>query len=112
MKNFVQEGRTVTATAAAKISGGDGMLTGSLFGVVCHDALKGEDVEIRVDGVFDMDKDTGAGSAVTAFGKVYWKAAAKKVTGAAAGNTLIGVGMAAAADGAKAARVRLNGVSV
>lgn len=112
MKNFVQEGRTVTATAAADISGGAGMLTGSLFGVACHDALNGADVEIQVDGVFDMDKDTSAGSAVTAFGKVYWNDTAKKVTGDATGNTLIGVGMAAAADGDATARVRLNGVSV
>ncbi len=114
MKNFVQEGRTVTATAAADISGGAGMLTGSLFGVACHDALNGAEVEIQVDGVFDMDKDTSAGSAVTAFGNVYWDDTAKKVTGdaAAGANTLIGVAMAAAADGDATARVRLNGVSV
>jgi len=112
MKNFVQEGRTVTATAAADISGGAGMLASGLFGVACHDALNGAEVEIQVEGVFDMDKDTSVGSGVAAFGKVYWDDTAKKVTGEATGNTLIGVALVAAADGDVTVRVRLNGVSV
>ena len=112
MKNFVQEGRTVTATAAADISGGTGMLTGNLFGVACHDALNGADVEMQVNGVFDLDKDTSAGSAVTEFGPVYWNAAAGKVTGDNASGPMIGVALAAAADGDAVARVRLNGAFV
>lgn len=114
MKNFVQDGHVITVTLAADIASGAGLLSGSVFGVASHAGVNGGALELQLVGVFDMVKSTDAGSAVTALGPVYWDDTAKKVTGddATGSNKLIGVALAAAADGVAEARVRLNGVSV
>lgn len=110
MKNHVQIGRTITATApAGGILSGAGMLAGSFFGVAAHDAVEGKPVEITLTEVFSLPKASGAIS----FGaKVYWDDAAKNVTTTASGNKLIGAATAAALSGDTAVPVRLNGVSV
>lgn len=111
MKNFVQDGVIVTLTAPYVVTSGQGALIGALFGVATKDIANAALGDFRIHGVFDLDKDTAAGSAVTEGGKVYWENTLKKVTGAATANTLIGTAMAAAADGAATARVRVDGVT-
>ena len=78
----------------------------SLFGIAATDKLSGEAVEAQVIGVFDIVKATGA---LTQGQKVYWDNTAKKVTGTATSNTLIGAAVRAAASGDATARVRLSG---
>lgn len=108
MKNFVQSGDTITFSAAADISSGDGALQGALFGVAITDALTGEDYEARVTGVFELPKASGA---LTKGQRVYWSSANSNVTGTASGNTLIGAAVEAAASADTTARVRLNGAA-
>lgn len=112
MKNFVQSGNTITVAApTGGVASGAGVLFGSLFGVAATTGAEGASVEVVTEGVFDLTKATGAGTALTAGGKAYFDATAKKITGAASGNTLIGVALAAATDSAATARVRLNGAA-
>jgi predicted RecA/RadA family phage recombinase len=108
-KNYVQDGKVLTFTAAAALSAGAGVLLGALFGVVQGDVASGADGEMMVAGVHTLTKSTAAGSATTLGGKVYWDDTNEVVTGDATGNTLIGVALAATADGDASVDVRLNG---
>ncbi len=112
MKNFVQDGHTITVTLTSPVAGGDGVLLDNMFGVACYSAEANTSSEVKTNGVFDLEKDTNSGSALTAFGAAYWLAAEKKVTGSGEGNVLIGFSVGAFADDAATARVRLNGTSV
>ncbi len=108
MKNYIQQGNTLTFTAAAAIASGDGVLQGALFGVAATSAAIGEDFEADLVGVFELPKAAGA---ITRGAKVYWNNGNSQVTTTASGNTLIGAATEPAADGATSARVRLNGTA-
>lgn len=109
MKNYVQPGKTLTLAAPYAVNSGDGLLVGSIFGIASTNAGLGDPVESDVSGVFDLKK-TGT-QAWSVGDKVYWDNAAKEVTKTSAGNTLIGVAVAAVGGGATetVGRVRLNG---
>ena len=106
MKNFVQEGGTITLTAPYAVASGAGLLVGTIFGVAKSAAANAAPVEASIRGVFDLAKAAGA---LTQGAKVYWDNAAKNVTATSAGNTLIGAVTQAAAGGDATARVLLSG---
>lgn len=54
MKNFVQQGAVISATAPANLLSGDGVQIGSMFGVASTDAASGKKVELAVVGVFKL----------------------------------------------------------
>lgn len=112
MKNFVQNGETLTLTAPYAVSSGGGALVGSIFGVAATDVGNGAEGEFQVCGVFDLVRATGGGTGFTAGTLIYWDDSAKKVTETSAGNKLIGVAVKAAGDDDATARVRLNGAFV
>lgn len=111
MKNFVQAGSAITATApSGGVSSGDPVLIGNLFGVAATDAVQGAETELVVTGVYDLPK---AAVAVTAGDVAYFDASAGAVstdddTGT---NLRVGVFITAAADSAATARVRLDGAA-
>lgn len=107
MKNFIQDGDTITVVAPYAVASGAGCLVGSLFGVAVSDALINAEVEIKTTGVFDMAKATGAAWTVGA--RIYWDDTAKNCTTTVGTNKLIGVATAAAASGDTVGRVRLTG---
>lgn len=107
MKNFVQEGDTVTVPApVGGALSGEGVLIGALFGVAVTSAEEGAPVEIVTEGVFELRKDAGEALAIGA--KAYWDPTAKGVTSTATDHSWIGVVTEAAASSAAVARVRLN----
>lgn len=107
MKNFVQDGDTLTLAAPYALTSGQGFLVGSLFAVANADAANGATVEGSTEGVFDLAKATG--QAWTQGVKVYWDNTAKNVTTTLTSNTLIGVATAAAVSGATVGRVYVTG---
>lgn len=114
MKNFVQNGDFITFTAGATITSGMLVKVGSLFGVAVTDVANGSTGTLALKGVFTLPKTTGSGTALTAGGPVYFDTSAA-ATGAVSGdaesaaNPLCGYALAAAADGATSATVRLLG---
>lgn len=107
MKNFTQSGETLTVTAPYAVSGGNGVLVGSLFGVAAADALNGAAVEVKTKGVFDL---VALGTDTASVGaKIYWDNSNRRVTTTATSNTLIGVATAAKGSGATVASVYLDG---
>ena len=110
MKNFVQDGETVTLTAPYAVSSGGGALIGQLFGVAVSDVANGVQGEFCLEGVFDLTAVTANTFAEGAL--VYWDNAAKNCTSTSAGNSKIGAAVKAKINGDTTVRVRLNEVSV
>lgn len=110
MRNFVQPGSTVAATApAGGITSGAGVLIGALFGIASTTATEGSAVEVALVGVFDLPKAPAA--AIASGGKVSWDPVAGQVDAPGAGLVPIGAAIAAAGNGTTTIRVRLDGVS-
>jgi predicted RecA/RadA family phage recombinase len=110
MRNFIQDGHTVTLTApTGGITSGSGLLVGAIFGVAAFDAAAGADVEAALEGVFELPK---AADTIAQGDKLYWDATNKRLTTTATDNTLVGVAIVAAAGAATTVRVRLNGTAV
>lgn len=111
MKNFIQEGGTITANAPYARSSGQGALIGQLFAVAALDVANGAEGEWVTAGVFDLTKVGSQAWTVGAL--VYWDNTNKRCTTVASTNTLIGVALAAVGNGAgeTIGRVRLNGAA-
>jgi len=117
MKNYVQPGRTMTVTAPNAVVSGQGVEingTGYLFGVAVNNQNSGDNMEIVVEGIFDLAKDT---STFNNGDYVYWNNTAFQCTSTATGNKKIGVASMLMPDGTSApggatgdptVRVRLN----
>jgi predicted RecA/RadA family phage recombinase len=110
MKNFIQNGDTISVTApVGGIASGQGIVAGSLFGVAAKAAAEGESVEIATVGVFELPK---APATVIAQGaRVAWDDTVKQVVLPGAGLYSIGAAVLAAGNGATLVRVRLDGVA-
>lgn len=111
MKNFVQPGHNITASAPlGGVTSGDPVLIGSLFGVASTTQAAGEEVELSTVGVFDLRK---AAVAVTPGAVAYFDASEGKVTtdDDTGANKRVGIFIAAAADSATTGRVRLDGAA-
>ena len=104
MKNYIQAGDIVSILAPAAVVSGQGVLTGSLFGVAVHDAASGAPLSLAVHGVFTLPKTTG--QAWTQGQLVYWSGTA--VTNVASTNKLIGCALVAAASGDTVGTVLVN----
>ena len=99
MKNYVQEGNTITVTAPATVTSGQLVVVGSIMGVAAFDAASGADVEITVEGVLELPKVT---TDVVAQGdKLYWDSGLVKLTKTAGTGSkpMVGVATAAAGNG-------------
>lgn len=107
MKNSVQEGCVVTLAAPYDVASGAGLLVGAIFGIASSAALSGAAVEASRTGVFDVTALSTDTASVGA--KLYWDNGNKRLTTTASGNTLVGVAMAAKANGDTTVRVLLDG---
>jgi predicted RecA/RadA family phage recombinase len=97
MKNFIQEGKTIPVTAPAAVVSGEVVVVGSIVGVAAFDAASGADVEVTVDGVFELLKIS---SDVIAQGdKLYWDSVQAKLTKTAGTGSKPMVGVATEAAG-------------
>lgn len=111
MKNFVQEGATITLTApSGGVLSGQGFVVGNVFAVAAYDAAQGDDVEGVTKGVFTLPKSAGV---IAEGAQVWWNDSGKTVENASAvGLFPIGTSVGGAADGDATCKVRLDGVTV
>jgi predicted RecA/RadA family phage recombinase len=56
MKNYVQDGDTLTVTAPAAVASGDFVQVGRIRGVAVTSAASGAQVELKTTGVFSIPK--------------------------------------------------------
>lgn len=107
MKNYVQEGETLSLASPAAVLSGALAIVGMIAGVAAADYANAAPGEFQTTGVFNLPKATGVTFA--AGDKVYWDAGAAKVT---TSGRWIGVATAAAVSGATTLDVRLGGVDI
>lgn len=100
MKNYIQEGDTLTITAPAIVKSGEFVQVGRIRGVAVTDAASGAQVEVRTTGVYELEK-LGSEAFATVGLPVYVVAASdgvKKVTVAdGTDNVLIGINLSTSA---------------
>src|SRR3990167_2680627 len=97
MKNFVQEGRTITVIAPAAVLSGQLVVVGSIVGVAAFDAAQDAEVEITTRGVFELPKVLT--DEIAQGDKLYWDAALSQLTKTAGTGSKPLVGYAAEAAG-------------
>lgn len=110
MRNFIQNGKTLTLLAPYDVASGAGLLVGSIFGVATNTALSGAAVETALEGVFSLAKTSAQAWTVGAL--IYWDDSGKVCTTVSTDHKLIGVATAIAANPSSTGYVRLNGAFV
>ena len=85
MRNLIQDGLVLPLVAPADTAPGDLVVVGSIVGVAVGAAKTGEEVQARVEGVFDGIGSTGAVGAA-----VYYDATAGALTNTKTGNVPVG----------------------
>lgn len=111
MKNFVQPGHSLECVApSGGVTSGEPVLINNLLVIPSTNADAGEKFAGHIDGVYSVDKATGAAWAIGE--TVYWDNSAGKFTKTATSNYKAGVAGAVAASGDTTGVVRLNGVGV
>jgi predicted RecA/RadA family phage recombinase len=109
MKNFVQDGETLTVPApSGGAVSGQPYLIGAMFGIAATSAPQTEEFELVTEGVYDVTK--AASQAWTVGAAVFWDNTNRVFTTTASGNTRVGVAVLPVGSGAgeTAGRVRLN----
>ncbi|MDW8130054.1 MAG: DUF2190 family protein [Bryobacterales bacterium] len=108
MKNYVQEGKTLTVTAPGAVTSGQFVVVGAIRGVAAHDAASGERLELVTEGVFTLPKKPS--DVVTVGSLLYWDAAQGHltVTPGTGSKPLVGVATKAAGNGAASVDVKLG----
>lgn len=110
MKNYIQNGDMITVTVpVGGVTSGQGLLVGSLFGIVTATAAEGEAAEIATTGVFDLPKD--AATVIDAGDRVAWDDTTKEIAQPGVGLYPIGIAVTAAVNGTTTVRVRLDGIA-
>lgn len=111
MKSYIQPGDciTVPAPAGGTVSG-ELYKVGSIIGVAATTEAAGDPVELKLTGVFALNKTSAQAWAVG--DPVYMNTSTRVLTNAStAGLVLVGVATEVAANPSAVGRVRLNGVS-
>ena len=105
MKNYIQDGETVTMTAPYTVTSGEGVIVGSIFGVAQTDAASGAAVSLVTEGVFDLTKLSTA--VIAAGAKVSWDDSNHYANVPGTGLYPIGSALTAAGNGVTVVRVKL-----
>lgn len=103
-QNFICEGTVIPyIVAGAPVVSGDLVLVGALVGVTLNSGAIGATVQVRVTGVFQVPKATGA---ITVGAKLYYDSTAKNLTTTVGSNTLAGYAYAPALSGDATVQVK------
>jgi predicted RecA/RadA family phage recombinase len=106
MKNYVQDGETLTLTPAAAVASGVGYLFGqALFGVARGDVAINTPGEFQTDGVVDIAKTSAL--AISVGDRLYWDSVNKVVNKTATAQQCVGVAVAAAANPSATVNMKL-----
>ena len=108
MRNYIQSGGTITAVLAAACASGDIVGIGEIVGIANGAGAIGDEIELDVEGVFEVQKTTG--QAWTFGAALYFDAATGKATTTVSTNKKMGhcVDKAGQLSAATAGRVRLS----
>jgi len=104
---YRQKGLSIDYTPGSAVAAGDIVVQNELFGVAIDAIAADVKGSLAVDGVFDLPKATGSGTALAVGNQVYWDAANSVVTTTVGSNVRVGTVVKAAAVGVALVRVKL-----
>lgn len=110
MKNFIQDGNTVTLTAPYETLSGAGCLVVGVFGIATGDVANGATGQYAVEGVFEINKL--ATDTIDQGQVVYWDNTNKRITETKTSNYKVGTAIVAAGNGVSTVKVKLDGVGI
>ncbi|MFB2734203.1 DUF2190 family protein [Shewanella mangrovisoli] len=106
MKNYIQDGTTISFTPTAAVVSGQAVLLGALLVVAVRDIAANTDGTGATYGVFELPKKS---TDVVALGvDLYWDDTAKELTTTDTDNTKVGKAWAAAASNTETVWVKIN----
>lgn len=114
MKNKISDGCTIKYTVAGSaVASGDLVVLEDTVGVAVTDGAVGDTIALDVEGVFEVPKITGAGTAFAQGQAVYYEPSEEKVTpdeddGEVVPTAFVLVGYAWAAAGTAATTVQVR----
>jgi len=105
------EGCKIDYTPDAAVSAGDVVVQGDLVAIATRDIDASKLGALATEGVFEIPKASGAGTAIASGKRVYWDATNKQATESSGGavNKLLGTTVLAAADADTTVQVKLAG---
>lgn len=106
MKNYVQDGKTITHTPTAAVASGGAVLITALLAVAVAAVAANEAGEFTTEGVYELPK--AAADVVAVGAQLYWDDTAKEFTTTATDNTPAGKAWAAAGNGDATVMVKIN----
>jgi len=107
MKNFIQNGDTLTLTPGAAVASGVGYLFGTgLFGVATNDVAISTPGEFRTEGVVDIAKTSAL--AISTGDRLYWDSTNKVVNKTSTAQQCVGIAVADAANPSAIVRMKLG----
>jgi predicted RecA/RadA family phage recombinase len=110
MKNYIQEGDTLTVTAPAVVKSGELVQVGRIRGVAVTDAASGAQVELRTTGVYLLEKlgsEAFASVGLPVYVVLSGDGVKKVTTASTTENVLIGINLTTSAAEAGFIRVKL-----
>ena len=107
MKNFVQEGDTLTLAPGADVASGIGFLFGAaLFGVATKAATNGVASTFQVIGVVEIGKTSAL--AISVGDRLFWDSTNKVVNKTTTAQQCVGVAVEAAANPSPTVKMRIG----
>lgn len=110
MKNYIQDGDTITVTAPAAVASGDFVQVGRIRGIAVTSAANGAQVELKTTGVFTIPK-TGSEAFASVGLPVYCVLSGNGVktvtTASTTANVLVGINLATSAASPGSLQVKL-----
>jgi predicted RecA/RadA family phage recombinase len=109
MKNYIQEGDTITVTAPEALVSGDFVQVGRIRGVAVTSAASGAPVELRTTGVYDIEKlgtEEFASVGLPVYVVLSGNGIKKVTTASTTANVLVGINLAT--SGAVAGKLRVK----
>lgn len=107
MKNFVQQGDTLTLTPGAAVASGVGYLFGAgLFGVAQNDVANGVPGEFVVEGIVEIAKTSAL--AISVGDRLFWDSTNKVVNKTTTAQQCVGVAVEAASNPSATVKMKLG----
>ena len=107
MKTYVAPGHSITVTApSGGVTSGQGLLIGTLFGIVQADALEGADAELLTEGVVEVAKTSAL--QIDVGDRLFWDATNKVVNKTATAQVCVGIAVSAAANPSATVKMKLG----
>ena len=109
MASYVQDGDVIEYTPSAALSAGQPVLIGpSLLTIATQPIAANAAGSVATEGVWDIAKGTGNGTAISAGSLLYWDNGNSVVTTSSNGTVRCGVAIAPAANAAASVTMLLN----